>query len=228
MASIGLPAPPPPFKLTAAAAEIDSMLAAETSARGPGLTVAAFGWLGIAFASAVGYQSAVIAGSRLHAPLPRTYFSSTLLSNEHSGAHLASVLAHNLPWLAGMAVLAWPLARFWSSKSSERRILVARGVYAAVTLATLIALWWIISSQAADLAQTVSSRWVLFLALPHGPIEFAGLFLPLVAALDCRRRETPPGRSVLSALALALPLVVLAALIEVYVSPELLTLPNLQ
>ena len=70
---------------------------------------------------------------------------------------------------------------------------------------------------------------VLLLALPHGPLEFAALFLPLVAAVDgSRRRGLTPTYAVGGSVALALPLLVCAAVVETFVSPLLFTISNLQ
>ncbi|MGZ4400341.1 MAG: hypothetical protein ACXVYM_05680 [Gaiellaceae bacterium] len=57
----------------------------------------------------------------------------------------------------------------------------------------------------------------------HGTLEFTALLLPLCAAASCIRTPAArPGRRLLISVAVAAPLLISAAAIEVYVSPRLL------
>ncbi len=100
---------------------------------------------------------------------------------------------------------------------------------AFVGAATLFSLWtqaWVLGTIGADLShQLAISPFTLILTLlPHAIPELVGLFLPLAAWLIASRRDE--WEELLAAtfvtVAIAIPLVVVAAFIEVYFWPDLL------
>lgn len=96
----------------------------------------------------------------------------------------------------------------------------------AATLFSLVTQAWVLGSIGSDLAmQLVISPFTLILTLlPHAIPELVGLFLPLAAWLIASRRDQ--WEELLAAtfvtVAIAIPLVVGAAFLEVYVWPDLL------
>ncbi len=173
------------------------------------------------------FEVSVVAGSSLRTPPTPGHFETTLLTDHHGAADVVALLARNIPLLAAMALLSWSLAR--AGRSDHPRARAGRAVYAVTVAGFLVGLWWILTRQAAGLSEHVVSPSVLLLALPHGPLEFAALFLPLVAAVDgSRRRGLTPTYAVGGSVARALPLPVCAAFVETFVSPLLFTISNLQ
>ena len=191
------------------------------------LALLLLGWLSAAFVGAFVFEVAVVAGSSLRSPPTPRHFETTLLADHHGAADVVTLVARNIPLLAAMALVSWSLARVWRSDHAQAR--AGRAVYAVTVAGFLIGLWWILTRQAAGLSEHVVSPSVLLLALPHGPLEFAALFLPLVAAVDgSRRGGLRPTYAVGGSVALALPLLVCAAFVETFVSPLLFTISNLQ
>jgi hypothetical protein len=184
--------------------------------------------LALAIAVALLFQIAIIAGASLRDSSYYDRLNSVLLSNHPHFSDVAAVVAMNSVWLAAITLLAWPIARLWSwdihdTWDHPAVNAVMRVVYPSLAVVLLGALWWIFSEQALALSKGLVSRWALLVTLPHGTLEFTALFLPLSAAASCIvAPAAKPGRLLLTAFLVALPLLVCAALIEVYLSPELL------
>jgi hypothetical protein len=176
---------------------------------------------------ALALQAAIVAGSTLHGSTI-SGLSSSLLSDDHRLSDVVAIAAVNSAWLVALTLLAWPIARLWSWSIHDTWDhpyvnVAARIIYPTLALVLIVLLWWVFSAQAQALSERLVSRWALFATLPHGTLEFGALLLPLVAALSCIFAPAArPGRLLLSAFAVALPLILLAALVEVYVSPELI------
>ena len=154
--------------------------------------------------------------------------SSMLLSSRPQLSDVAAVLGMNSAWLAAIAMLAWPIARLWSWSIHDTWDrpgvnTAARVLYPLVAALLLIALWWVFSQQAMALDQHLESHWALFATLAHGTFELTALILPLSVAASCIIAPAErPGRLLLRALAVSLPLLVCAAFIEIYLTPHLL------
>lgn len=187
-------------------------------------------WIGVAaLAGALAMQAAIfaVAASGLNA-VPDNGGRSLLLSHHPHVGNLIVILATNSAWLAAIGMLAWPIARLWSwsiHDTWDHPIVnvVARVLYPLVAVCLLATLCWVFSRQAQMLDHRLVSHWALLAMLPHGTLEFGALLLPLAAAATCMFVPAEkPGRLLLRSLAIALPLLVCAALIEVYVTPHLL------
>ena len=157
-----------------------------------------------------------------------------------NGGDLATVLSHNLLVLAlhAMACVAGFIAGSSLPLQAESKSGVSRWVHehggriaiAFVVCATTFSL----SAQAYLLGHTlagvahflkVSPALLLLGVLPHALLELIALFLPLAAWIIASRRgewDQLLAATVVT-VAIALPVLVLAALIEVYASPHLFT-----
>lgn len=187
-------------------------------------------WIaGATFAGSLSMQLAIIATAALRSGSSSYDGTPSVLLDRH--AHLgdvAAVAGMNCAWLAAIAMLAWPIARLWSWSIHDTWDrpgvnVAARFLYPLVAVVLLVTLGWVFSEQARALDTQLESHWALLATLSHGTFEFAALLLPLVAAASCIFAPAEkPGRLLLRALAIALPLLVLAAIVEVYVTPQLL------
>jgi hypothetical protein len=157
-----------------------------------------------------------------------------------NGGDVATVLSHNLLVLAlhAMACVAGFIAGSSLPLQAESKSGVSRWVHehggriaiAFVVCATTFSL----SAQAYLLGHTlagvahflkVSPALLLLGVIPHALLELIALFLPLAAWIIASRRgewDQLLAATVVT-VAIALPVLVLAALIEVYVSPHLFT-----
>lgn len=157
-----------------------------------------------------------------------------------NGGDVATVLSHNLLVLAlhAMACVAGFIAGSSLPLQAESKSGVSRWVHehggriaiAFVVCATTFSL----SAQAYLLGHTlagvahflkVSPALLLLGVLPHALLELIALFLPLAAWIIASRRgewDQLLAATVVT-VAIALPMLVLAALIEVYASPHLFT-----
>jgi len=96
----------------------------------------------------------------------------------------------------------------------------------AATLFSLVTQAWVLGSVASDLANqlAVSPLTLILTLMPHALPELVGLFLPLAAWLIASRRDR--WEELLAAtfvtVAIAIPLVVAAAFVEVHFWPDLL------
>ncbi|MGD0165872.1 MAG: hypothetical protein ABSC51_01085 [Gaiellaceae bacterium] len=187
-------------------------------------------WIaGGALAGSLAMQLAVFAAAVLKLnPTPDNGTSSVLLSRQHHLSDVLVIAGTNLAWLMAIAMLAWPIARLWSwgihdTWDHPNVNIAARVLYPLVAICLLGTLFWVFSRQVQMLDDRLLSHWALLAMLPHGTLEFGALLLPLVAATSCifvPARE--PGRLLVRTLALAVPLLVCAALLEVYLAPRLL------
>jgi hypothetical protein len=189
------------------------------------------GWriLAAALGSSLALQLAIVAGTLLpgYSALDAGA-DSVLLDGGGSLGDVVGILWRNAAWLAAITLLAWPIARLWSwglndSWDPAWINLAARRLYPGVAVLLLLTLWWVFSRQALLLSESLAGRWALFALFGHGTLELTALLLPLCAAASCVRAPARrPGRRLLAAVAVALPLLVLAALVEVFLSPRLL------
>lgn len=153
---------------------------------------------------------------------------SVLLSHQHHFSDVLAIAGTNCAWLVAISLLAWPIARLWSwgihdTWDYPAVNVAARIIYPLVGVCLLIGLWWIFSEQARALDEHLSSHWALFATLLHGTPELSALLLPLAAAASCIfARAGKPGRLLLRTISVSVPLLVAAALIEVYLTPHLL------
>lgn len=153
---------------------------------------------------------------------------SVLLSHQHSFSGVLAIASMNCAWLAAISLLAWPIARLWSwgihdTWDHPAVNVAARFIYPLVAVCLLTALWWIFSEQARAVDERLSSHWALLVTLLHGTPELSALLLPLATAASCIfARAEKPGRLLFRAIEVSVPLLLAAALIEVYLTPHLL------
>jgi hypothetical protein len=152
-------------------------------------------------------------------------YATGLLSPDHTVVDYLGLVLHNVLALAAFTVAALLLAGVRVSRFTVRRRV---GLAVAVALASVVFLE--IARQNAELLVLFGAwgknpvgtpRIMLVLCLPHGPLEFGALALPLLAATRSTLRS---GRGVLAAAALGVPLLFAAAAVETWVSPVLLQL----
>jgi hypothetical protein len=173
-------------------------------------------------------EAAVIVTAALRSGSSYAGSSSVLLSHQHHFSDVAAIAGMNGAWLAAISMLAWPIARLWSwgihdTWDHPGVNAAARVVYPLVAVCLLTGLWWVFSEQASALDRRLVSHWALFATLVHGTPELAALLLPLAAAASCIVRPAmKPGRLLLRAISLSVPLVLVAAFVEVYLTPHLL------
>jgi hypothetical protein len=102
---------------------------------------------------------------------------------------------------------------------------IAIAFVVAATTFSLSAQTWVIGHELAEVCGFlgVSPAIVLLAVLPHAILELTALFLPLAAWIMASRRGEWDQllAATLVTLAIAIPMLVVAALIEVYVSPHL-------
>ncbi|MGA9760852.1 MAG: hypothetical protein WBQ14_00295 [Gaiellaceae bacterium] len=151
-----------------------------------------------------------------------------LLSAYPHLSDVALIAGMNAAWLAAISMLAWPIARLWSWDIHDTWDhpgvnAAARILYPLVAVCLLTGLWWVFSEQARALDGRLVSHWALFTTLVHGTPELGALLLPLAAAASCIfRPASRPGRLLLRAISVSVPLVLIAAFVEVYLTPHLL------
>lgn len=197
------------------------------------------GWLSGAALAAAGLLAAVL----LVAALSPHYVQVITLQPPFAvgdGADVARVLGHNMLVLAlhAMACVAGFIAGSSlplqaSSRSGLSRWVHAHGGRIAIAF-VVCATAFSLSIQAYTLGHTlagvahflrVSPALLLLGVLPHALLELIALFLPLAAWIIASRRGE--WEQLLAAtfvtVAIAVPILVIAALIEVYVSPHLFT-----
>jgi hypothetical protein len=187
-------------------------------------------WIGVAtFLGSLAIQVAIIAAAALRGgSSPYDGSASVLLSREHHISDLAAIAGIKCIWLLAIAMLAWPIARLWSwgihdTWDHPNVNIAARILYPLVGVVLLVALWLVFTEQALALDRRLVSHWALFATLPHGTLEFGALLLPLSAAASCIFAPAArPGRLLLRTLSVSVPLVLVAALVEVYLTPHLL------
>ncbi len=187
-------------------------------------------WIGVAtFLGSLTIQIAIIAAAALRGgSSPYDGSASVLLSREHHIGDVAAIAGINCVWLLAIAMLAWPIARLWSwgihdTWDHPNVNIAARFLYPLVALVLLIALWWVFTEQASALDGRLVSHWALFATLPHGTLEFGAFLLPLATAASCIfAPAAKPGRLLLRAISVSVPLVLVAASVEVYLTPHLL------
>jgi hypothetical protein len=187
-------------------------------------------WIGIVTVlGSLAIQIAIIATAALRGgSSPYNGNASFLLSHKHHISDVAAIAGINCIWLFAIAMLAWPIARLWSwgihdTWDHPSVNATARVLYPLVAVVLLITLWWVFSEQALALDRRLTSHWALFATLPHGTLEFGALLLPLTTAASCIfAPAAKPGRLLLRAVSVSVPLVLVAAFVEVYLTPHLL------
>jgi len=186
--------------------------------------------LAVALAGALALQTAIIATAALRGAGSSSYdgSSSVLLSHQHHLSDAVVIAGTNCAWLLAISLLAWPIARLWSWSIHDTWDhpavnAAARIAYPFVALCLLVSLWWVFSEQARALDERLASHWALFATLVHGTPELAALLLPLAAAASCIFVPAArPGLLLLRAVSVSAPLLLVAAIVEVYVTPHLL------
>lgn len=227
--------PPAELKVPSHPADEPTRMAPDLKPGGrwQGRLLISLGQLSAALTGAIVFEIAIVVGAPFRSPETHGRYTSTLLTGRQDLPTVLLLVARNAPLLLAVGLLAWRLGDAWDrnamDKVSTQRLRVARAVYTFLVAAVAVALWWMFTGQAAALSTNLVSPWVLLIALPHGPLEFAALLFPFVAVSDSiRRRLRTPGRAALSSLGLSTLLLVCAASIETFVSPLLVTIPNLQ
>jgi len=197
-------------------------------------------WVAVSAAISVGLLLAVWIVARASTPDP-TPLEFPGLTRPAEFPDAARVFGRNLLVLAlhSMACVAGYLAGKSLPEEAERYRGVIRTIHdhagpaaitfvSAATLFSLITQAYILGSDASTLAAQggVSSTLLLAGLLPHAAPELIALFLPLAAWLLASRRGEWDGlrRATVLTTAIALPVVAVSALVEVYVSPDVVLL----
>lgn len=156
------------------------------------------------------------------ASVGRILFRNSLVLALHGFACVAGFIAgSSLPLQAEYHTGLW-------RKIHDRAGPLAIGFVTAATLFSLLTQAWALGRTASDLALQldVSTGMLMLTLLPHALIELVALFLPLAAWLIASRRDQ--WHELLAAtfatVAIAIPALMVAALVEVTVWPDLLRL----
>jgi hypothetical protein len=169
----------------------------------------------------------VAAGLTLEPPFVTGGASDVLGLLEHNGLVLA---LHAMACVAGfIAGSSLPLQAGAHSGITrwvhERGGRIAIAFVVGATTFSLSAQTWVLGHELAGVCGFlgVSPGTVLLAVLPHAILELTALFLPLAAWIIASRRGEWDQllAATLVTLAIAIPMLVIAALIEVYVSPHL-------
>lgn len=195
-------------------------------------------WLGLSLAIAIGLIASVWAVAQLVTPDPTPIFIPGLDAPADAG-DLARILAGNGLVLAlhAMACVAGFIAGSSMRLEAERRTGLARWIHVKagviaiawvglVTVFSLVTQAYALGSIGADIAANfaISPTTLVLTVLPHAILELVALFLPLAAWIIASRRGD--WHELLAAtvvtVMLAVPVLVAAAFVEVYVSPNLL------
>jgi len=166
-------------------------------------------------------------GLTLEPPFVTGNSSDVLSLLEHNGLVLA---LHAMACVAGfIAGSSLPLQASAHSGVSrwvhEHGGRIAIGFVVAATTFSLSAQTWVLGHTLAGVCGflRISPAIVLLAVLPHAILELTALFLPLAAWIIASRRGEWDQllAATLVTLAISIPMLVIAALIEVYVSPHL-------
>jgi hypothetical protein len=195
-------------------------------------------WVGLSLAIAVGLLTTVYVVAKLSTPDPTRFLLPGLHRPAHAG-DVGLVLYRNALVLAlhGMACVAGFIAGSSLPLSAARRHGVSRWVHeragplaigfvVAATVFSLATQAYALGGTAATVAGQLglSPGTLLLLLLPHAVPELVALFLPLAAWLIASRRGD--WHELLAAtfatVALAVPVLVVSSLVEVYASPRLI------
>ena len=155
----------------------------------------------------------------MRAPTGASTFTSAL-GKQQGGLSFLATAGHNLIPCLVFAVAAALLA--FPDYERVRLVprLLGRSLLAAVP--NLVG-WWVLAGQASSVAAaTAQGSAALMLRLPHGSLEFGALELPLIAAwLPRNLAREERQHHVARAVGIAVLLIVVAALVETFVSPAL-------
>jgi hypothetical protein len=171
------------------------------------------------------FQLAITLAATLRRPKPIETFDSALFQTDHNVLDFASLLGHNLIVFAVFFTSALLLTGW----RPHRIVALGRPVVALITVILVADIFWPLAGQDASVAaQLHASPLILLLVLPHGPLEFGGFFLPLIVAVWSRSASSDQRmRDVCYSLVISLPLLALAAALECWLSPVLLSIPLL-
>jgi hypothetical protein len=214
----------------------DTRAALERWRRSPGPVLR--GWFGASAAVALGLLCAVLAVAEASQPdLTPVYISG--VSGPVTVGDFGLILVRNSLVLAlhALACVAGFMAGSSLQHAARRRTGLSRLIHekaspvaiawvVAVTTFSLLTQAYVLGSQGATLAAQlgISPATLLLTALPHALPELIGLFLPLAAWLIASRRDE--WADLLAAtfvtVALAIPLLLASAAIELLVWPDLL------
>jgi hypothetical protein len=161
------------------------------------------------------------AASLAFAPKPTTEFDSGLLDRNRSIGSAVLLLAHNGLVLSGFCLCALLVAGW---RPHPRLTLTAPSSWIITGVLFGYSLWRLAAQTASVATQVNVPRLFLVLALPHGPLEFGALATPLVAAIWPRGETAARISQVRRSTIAALLLLVIAAFVESWVSPVLLSI----
>ena len=152
----------------------------------------------------------------------RILFRNSLVLALHGFACIAGFIAgSSLPLQAEYHTGLW-------KKIHDRAGPLAIAFVGAATLFSLLTQAWALGRTASDLALQldVSTGMLMLTLLPHALIELVALFVPLAAWLIASRRDAWHEllAATIATVAMAIPALLVAALIEVTVWPDLLRL----
>lgn len=197
-----------------------------------------WGWAGLSLATSLALLGAVLVVAHLQQPdptplgLPGLDYAPTLATASRIlGRNLLVLALHSMACVAGfMAGASMP--RLAAERTGLSRAVHAHaGRFAIVfvigaTTFSLCTQAYVLGSGASTLAAQhhATPELLLVALLPHALIELPALFLPLAAWVIASRRGewNQLLAATFATTALALPLLMISALIEVYVSPHVL------
>jgi hypothetical protein len=169
------------------------------------------------------FQLAETVASIAFSAKPNTQFDTGLFEQDRSLQNAGTLLGHNALVFGGFLLCGLLLAGW---RLPLLTVLGRRSVVLIILVFTGYCFWRVAAQNASVAAQISAPRAFFLLSLPHGPLEFGAFFSPLLAAVwprfrSRRERVAQVGRAILPAFVL----LVVAACVECWISPVLLSIP---
>jgi hypothetical protein len=169
-------------------------------------------------------QLASTVASGLFAAKQSSQFDTGIFNQDASVQHFWSLVGNNFQVFAGFVFCGFLL----TGTRPHRLLRVGRVSARVITLVFAGVCVARLASQTASVAaQFHASKGFFLLALPHGPVEFGAFCTPVLAAIWPRASSVAARRAqLLRCLPLGIGLLIIAAVVECWITPVLLSIPT--